>query len=282
MPERNPAAHAAQTSITFVGGGNMAAALIGGLVDAGTPAASLRALEVQPAAREALHQRFGVLASDDPALVLDGAQVVVLAVKPQQLAAVCRSIAPRVAQALVLSIAAGIRTRDIARWLDGHARIVRAMPNTPALVRAGITGVYATPQVDAAGRSQAEALLRAVGEVVWVADERAIDAVTAVSGSGPAYVFHFMEGMIAAGQALGLDAEAARRLALHTVAGAARLALDSPESPTLLRQRVTSPGGTTQAALESLAASGWLAALEQAVQAADRRAGELGDQFGQA
>ncbi|MDE3011734.1 MAG: pyrroline-5-carboxylate reductase [Pseudomonadota bacterium] len=268
--------------IAFVGGGNMAVALIGGLRDAGVPAVALRAVEIQPEARAALVQRFGVQATADPAEVLPGADVIVLAVKPQQLAAVCRSIAPLVGQALVLSIAAGIRTADIARWLGGHTRIVRAMPNTPALVRAGITGVYAMPEVPAAQRAQAEGVLKAVGEVVWVADERAIDAVTAISGSGPAYVFHFMEGLIAAGEQLGLDPEAARRLTLQTVAGAARLALDSPESPALLRARVTSPNGTTQAALESFAASDLVGAIARAVQAADRRAAELGDEFGKA
>lgn len=268
------------STIAFVGGGNMAVALIGGLRDAGVPAAALRAVEIQPEARAALVQRFGVQASADPAEVLPGADVIVLAVKPQQLAAVCRSIAPLVGQSLVLSIAAGIRTADLSRWLGGHTRIVRAMPNTPALVRAGITGVYAMPEVPAAQRAQAEGVLKAVGEVVWVADERAIDAVTAISGSGPAYVFHFMEGLIAAGEQLGLDPEAARRLTLQTVAGAARLALDSPESPALLRARVTSPNGTTQAALESFAASDLVGAIARAVQAADRRAAELGDEFG--
>jgi pyrroline-5-carboxylate reductase len=260
----------------------MAAALIGGLLDAGSPVTSLRVLEIQSAARAQLLSRFGVLASDQPAVVLDGADIVVLAVKPQQMAAVCRSIQPLVGEALVLSIAAGIRTADLGRWLAGHARIVRAMPNTPALVRAGVSGLYATPLVDPAGRAHAAALLGAVGAVVWVDEERAIDAVTAISGSGPAYVFHFMEGLMAAAEHLGLSAAAARTLTLETVAGAARLALDSPDSPAVLRARVTSPNGTTQAALESFARSDLLGAIDQAVIAADRRAGELGDQFGQA
>jgi pyrroline-5-carboxylate reductase len=269
-------------TVAFIGGGNMAAALIGGLIDAGAPPVSLRVLEIQPAAREALAARFGVFASDDPAAVVAGADVVVLAVKPQQLALVCRTLVPLVAGKLVLSIAAGIRTVDISRWLDGHTRIVRAMPNTPALVRAGITGVYATPGVDGAGRAQAEALLRAVGEVVWIEEERGIDAVTAISGSGPAYVFHFLEGLIAAGEALGLTRDVATALALQTVAGSAKLAIGSPESPATLRVRVTSPKGTTQAALESLAAADFLGVIRRAVAAADRRAAELGDELGQA
>ncbi len=284
MPQSAPSSHRPLSAgtIAFVGGGNMAAALIGGLIDAGTSPASLRVLEIQPAARVALSERFGVLASEDLQKVLQGAEVVVLAVKPQQLAEVCRTIAPLVGASLVVSIAAGIRTSDIARWLNGHQRIVRAMPNTPALVRAGITGVFATPQVEAAGRELAEALLRAVGAVVWTGDERGIDAVTAISGSGPAYVFHFMEGLIAAGRQLGLEADSARQLALQTVAGAAQLALASTESPAVLRARVTSPNGTTQAALESFADSDFLGVILRAVQAADRRAVELGDQFGQA
>jgi len=258
----------------------MAAALIGGLRDAGVAADTLRVLEIQPAARAQLHERFGVLASDQAQEVLTGAGLVILAVKPQQMAAVCAQLKPWIRSSLVLSIAAGIRTIDLTRWLGGHGRIVRAMPNTPALVRAGVSGVYATPAVTSDERAQAAALLAAVGAVVWVEDERSIDAVTAVSGSGPAYVFHFMEGMMAAAERLGLSPEVARTLTLETVAGAARLALDSPETPAVLRARVTSPNGTTQAALDSFAASDLLGAIDRAVAAADRRAAELGEQLG--
>lgn len=275
-PSRNPAS----PTVAFVGGGNMAAAMIGGLVEAGTPPAAIRVLEILAPARAALQSRFGVLASDDAAAVLAGADVVVLAIKPQQMAATCAALAALLQPALLISIAAGIRTADLSRWLGGHTRLVRCMPNTPALVRAGITGLFALPGVDAAGRLQAETLLRAVGEVVWVEEERQIDAVTAISGSGPAYVFHFLEGLMAAGEALGLAPETARLLALQTVAGAARLAVESEDSPAVLREHVTSPNGTTQAALESFAQSDLLGAILRAAQAADRRAGELGDLLG--
>jgi pyrroline-5-carboxylate reductase len=278
IPPVRPAAPFAPR-IALVGGGNMASALIGGLIDAGTPVEALRVLEIHPAAREALHARHGVLAAAQPAEVLDGATLVVLAVKPQQLAAVCRELQDALRSALVISIAAGVRTAELSRWLGGHTRIVRAMPNTPALVRAGVTGLFALPQVDAAERAQATALMEAVGKVVWVEQERALDAVTAISGSGPAYVFHFIEGLIAAGEQLGLSPQVAHDLALGTVAGAARLALGSEESPATLRIRVTSPGGTTQAALESFSQSDLLGAISRAVAAAAQRAVELGDQL---
>ena len=259
----------------------MAAALIGGLLDAGAPADCLRVLEIQAAACATLLDRFGVMATSDSAQVLAGAEVVVLAVKPQQLAAACRALTNTIGAMLVISIAAGVRTPDLSRWLGGHGAIVRAMPNTPALVRAGVTGLYALPAVDATGRANAERLMRAVGSVVWVESEAGLDAVTAISGSGPAYVFHFMEGLMAAGEQLGLDPHMARQLALETVAGAAKLALASDDPPSVLRVRVTSPGGTTQAALESFAQSDLVGAIARATQAAARRAAELGDQFGQ-
>ncbi len=273
-----PPAHA---RLAFVGGGNMAAALIGGLRDAGTPAEAIRVLEIQPAAREVLHQRFGVMASDAADVVLDGADVVVLAVKPQQLAAVCRSMAQALEGKLVISIAAGVRTADLSRWLGGHALLVRAMPNTPALIRAGVTGLFALEAVDAGRRALAAQLLGAVGTVVWVPAEAGLDAVTAISGSGPAYVFHFLEGLIAAGQALGLDPATAQQLALETVAGSARLALESEETPATLRVRVTSPNGTTQAALERFAQGDLPGLIAAATRAAADRAVELGDQLGQ-
>jgi len=182
--------------------------------------------------------------------------LVVLAVKPQTLPEVASALASRLADHLVISIVAGVRLTDLARWLGGHRRIVRTMPNTPALVQAGIAGLYAPPDVDQAARSQAEAVLRAVGGVVWVEDEARLDAVTAVSGSGPAYVFYFIESLEAAAVAQGLPAATARQLALQTFFGAAKLALESGEEPAVLRQRVTSKGGTTErgvAALETAA-----------------------------
>lgn len=270
--------------ITFLGGGNMAAALIGGMVERGFDADDIQVIDPGDEARARLGERFGVravAAVDEPALACE---VLVLAVKPQQMKAALAPLAGRLGAQLVISIAAGLRLVDLGRWLgqEGapHTRLVRCMPNTPALIGAGVTGLYADPAVDAAGRAAAERILSAVGSVVWVATEAAIDGVTAVSGSGPAYVFHFIEALEAAGRAQGFDAAAARRLALDTVLGAARLAAASDEAPALLRERVTSRGGTTEAALASLAAAGWHDELIAAVQAAAVRGRELGEQLG--
>ncbi|WP_324779414.1 pyrroline-5-carboxylate reductase [Thiobacillus sedimenti] len=265
--------------VSFIGGGNMAAAIIGGLIASGTQPTDIEVVEVNADARAQLSARFGVVTHTD----LSQARLhplLVLAVKPQSLPEVAAALATRLAGHLVVSIAAGIRVADLARWLGGHARIVRTMPNTPALVRAGISGLYASPGVDADARSQAEAILRAVGGVVWVDDETRLDAVTAVSGSGPAYVFYFIESLEAAGVAQGLPAETARQLALQTFFGAAKLALESGEEPAVLRQRVTSKGGTTERGLAALDAAGVRAGIGQAVEAASRRSAELGDELG--
>lgn len=267
-------------NITFLGGGNMASALIGGLLERGQDAASLQVIELDAEGRARLASRFGVrcvAACDEQALACD---LLVLAVKPQQMRAALAPLAGRLQDQLVLSIAAGLRVGDLARWLGGYRRIVRAMPNTPALIGAGVSGLYADPSVDAAGREAAEAVLAAVGSTLWVSDEAKIDGITAISGSGPAYVFHFIEALEAAGLAQGFDAATARQLALDTVLGAARLAAGSDESPAVLRQRVTSKGGTTEAALASLAASGWHDALVRAVEAAAARGRSLGDELG--
>ncbi|TDN53530.1 pyrroline-5-carboxylate reductase [Azoarcus indigens] len=266
--------------ITFLGGGNMAAALIGGLIEKGFSAGELQAVDLSAESRERLAARFGVRAVealDDAALACD---VLVLAVKPQQMKAALAPLAGRLGKQIVISIAAGLRLADIGRWLGGYTQLVRCMPNTPALIGAGVTGLYADPSVDEAGREAAGRVLSAVGSIVWIADEARMDAVTAVSGSGPAYVFHFIESLEAAGRALGFDEQQARRFALDTTLGAARLAVASEESPAVLRERVTSKGGTTQAALESLAASGWHDAMLAAVAAAEARGRELGDQLG--
>lgn len=270
--------------ITFLGGGNMATALIGGMIERGFAATGIQVVELGEAARAALQQRFGVRtvdAFDDAALACD---VLVLAVKPQQMKAALAPIAGRLASQLVISIAAGLRLADLGRWLGApgapHARLVRVMPNTPALIGAGVSGLYADPAVDAAGREAAERILAAVGSTVWADTEAQMDAVTAISGSGPAYVFHFIEALEAAGRALGFDEARARRLALDTVLGAAKLAANAEESPAVLRQNVTSKGGTTEAALASLAASGWHDELVAAVQAAEARGRELGDRLG--
>ena len=266
--------------ISFLGGGNMATALIGGLAERGFATADIQVIDLQPDNRARLAQRFGVRAVeavDDEALACD---VLVLAVKPQQMKAALAPLAGRLTHQTVVSIAAGLRLADLSRWLGGYRRLVRAMPNTPALIGAGVTGLHADPSVDDAGRNAAERVLAAVGSTVWIADEAQMDAVTAVSGSGPAYVFHFIEALEAAGSALGFDAATARRLAIDTVLGAAKLAAGSDEAPGVLRERVTSKGGTTAAALASMAESGVFDAIVRAVRAADARGRELGEQLG--
>jgi pyrroline-5-carboxylate reductase len=271
-------------NITFLGGGNMATALIGGLVGRGAAGADgaprVTVIDPAEAQRERLAREFGVttLAAPDPAG--PGCDVLVLAVKPQQMREALLPMARAARDSLVVSVAAGIRAADIARWLGGHARIVRAMPNTPALIGAGITGLWAAGQVGQADRAQAERIVRAVGEAVWVGEEILLDAVTAVSGSGPAYVFAFMEAVQAAGRRLGLDEAAAARLTLATFQGAAALAAGATVPLATLREQVTSKGGTTAAALAHMQAHGVGTLIGEAVEAAFRRAGELADDFG--
>lgn len=265
--------------IVFLGGGNMAAALIGGMLERGFAASELLVVELEPARRDWLVQTWGVGVAADVSDV-PGADVLVLAVKPQQMREALAPLAGRLGGALVVSIAAGLRVGDLARWLGGHARIVRSMPNTPALIGAGVTGLFAPPAVEAAGRALAERMLSAVGSVVWVEDEARMDAVTAVSGSGPAYVFHFIEALEAAAVARGFDGPTARRLALDTVLGAARLAAASDDAPAVLREKVTSKGGTTAAALAVLGEGRFVDLLGRAVAAAETRGRELGDELG--
>lgn len=265
--------------ITFLGGGNMAAALIGGLLDKGFSAADVQVIDINETSRIQLHSRFGVRAvveADPDTLACD---VLVLAVKPQQMQAAITSLSGLLSNVLVISIAAGLRLEVISRWLGGYRQLVRCMPNTPALIGAGVSGLFADASVDDVQRLYAEKILGAVGSTVWVETEEQLDVVTAVSGSGPAYVFHFIEALEAAGTALGLEPETARRLTLDTVLGAARLAVISDESAAVLRQRVTSKGGTTEAALNALAAKGWHDTLVQAVQAAAIRSQQLGDEL---
>lgn len=266
------------TEIVFVGGGNMAAALIGGLLRSGMSAGAIGVVEVDAARRDWLKSEFGV-AADATADAAAEARIVVLAVKPQQMTTACAALRPYVARQVIVSIAAGTRARDIARWLR-TTRIVRAMPNTPALVGQGITGMAALEGADAAERAAAERVLAVAGPVVWFDDEAALDAVTALSGSGPAYVFYFIEALIDAGQRMGLAAAQARELAIATFAGATHLAASSSESPAVLRERVTSKGGTTAAALACMHEDGLAESIVRAVLAAHRRAIELGDEFG--
>lgn len=266
--------------IAFIGGGNMAAALIGGLVKRGVAPADLYAIDPSEQARDRLRQQHGVRTGAAPDAALGDYDAIVIAVKPQVMKTVVESIVPWLRTQLIISIAAGIRGADIARWLNGYKRIVRTMPNTPALIGMGVTGLAALPDVDDAGRALAERVLRAVGEVVWCDDEAKIDAVTAVSGSGPAYVFYFVEALQRAAQELGLDAEQARALAVATFTGAAQLAAQSGEPASVLRERVTSKGGTTAAALASFDADRISDAIVRGVLAAHARANQMGDEFG--
>jgi pyrroline-5-carboxylate reductase len=267
---------------TFIGGGNMATALIGGLVGKGARASGFHIVEPSQSQRDRLRARFAqvhvhdVVAAD--ALNVD---VVVMAVKPQHMREAASALAPhRAALPVVLTIAAGIRVDDLARWLGGHRRIVRAMPNTPALIGRGISGVYADAAVDEPARTIATQVLEAAGEVVWLDREQALDVVTGVSGSGPAYVFYLVEALEQAAVDQGLPRELARRLAYATFAGATALAQGSTEEPSVLRANVTSKGGTTERGLAVLDARAVAQAMRDAVAAATARAREMGDAFG--
>lgn len=264
-------------AIAFIGGGNMARSLIGGLLAQGRDPGTIRVAEPVPLLREALRADFGVAVFEDGAHAVAGAPTWVLATKPQVLRAVCEALAPaaQAAHPLVVSIAAGITAAQLGRWLGGGLAVVRTMPNTPALLGAGVTGLYASARVDATGRDLAQRLLAAAGQTVWIDDEALMDAVTAVSGSGPAYVFLLAEALTDAGIAEGLAPDAARALALHTVLGAARMLTETGVPAAELRQRVTSPNGTTQAALEVFERGGLRALVGEAVHAARARGAEL-------
>lgn len=257
----------------------MAAAIAGGLIASGMLPSDIEVVEINAEARTQLAASLGVQVHAD----LDGATLhglIVLAVKPQSLPKVAALLASRLSHQLVLSIAAGVRLADLARWLGGHNQIVRAMPNTPALVGAGITGLYASPEVQQEARSAAEAVVRAVGGVVWVTEEGLLDAITAVSGSGPAYVFYLIESLEEAAVAEGLPPASARQLALQTFFGAAKLALESGEELALLRERVTSKGGTTERGIAALETAAVKPAIAHAVAAARQRCIILGDELG--
>jgi pyrroline-5-carboxylate reductase len=266
--------------ITFIGGGNMASALIGGMLKKGWAADALRIVDVDAAARERAARIFRLEAFADPALGAKGADCVLLAVKPQQMREVARGLAPHLNGALVITIAAGIRVTDLKRWLGGHDRIVRAMPNTPALVLAGVTGLYADKAVNDADRASAEQILAVAGTTLWVDSEAKLDAITAVSGSGPAYVFYFIEALQAGARDLGFEEAEACRLALETFAGAVKLAVESDDSVATLRQRVTSKGGTTERALQTMEQEHVRETIVRAVRAAADRSRELGDALG--
>ncbi|MFM2329469.1 MAG: hypothetical protein RLZZ494_1572 [Pseudomonadota bacterium] len=267
--------------VAFIGGGNMASAIIGGLRQAGWPAEAITVLEPWAEQAQRLREAQGVCVLETADARLADAAVVVWAVKPQMFAQAAAACAPFIGQALQLSVMAGIRSDAIVN-ATGAARVVRTMPNTPALVGQGMTGLCATAAVSAAERAQVEQLLAPTGALLWVEAEAQLDAVTALSGSGPAYVFFFIEAMMQAGTELGLSAEQARRLAVGTFSGAAALAGASSEAPEVLRQRVTSKGGTTYAAITSMETAGVKPAFVEAMHAAAQRAQALGDEFGRA
>jgi pyrroline-5-carboxylate reductase len=268
--------------LTFIGGGNMAAALIAGLAGQMTPGENIHVVDPNPAQLERLADSFGVSTAAAIDEKVAASDVIVLAVKPQQMRAVAAALAPQLGKSpLVLSIAAGIRGADLSRWLDAYAAIVRCMPNTPALIGQGITGMVAMAGVSSVHREAADSIMQAVGQTIWLDDEALIDPVTAVSGSGPAYVFYFIEAMQQAAAELGLSAEQGKQLALATFTGAAQLAAQSPDDVSTLRERVTSKGGTTYAALQSMEQAGVKRAIVAAVKAAAARGVELGKELGQ-
>ncbi len=266
--------------ISFIGGGNMATALTGGLANKLTAASNIHVVDVNADALQKLQHQFGVTTAQQIDATVATSDVIVLAVKPQQMKDVVAQLKPQISSQLILSIAAGIRATDLSRWLGGHRAIVRTMPNTPALIGQGITGMVALDGVSSEQRDAADAVMRAVGETVWLDDEALIDPVTAVSGSGPAYVFYFIEAMQQAAQEMGLSAEQGAKLAITTFTGASQLAAQSSDSVAILRERVTSKGGTTYAALTSMENSGIRQAIINAMKAAAARGKELGEEFG--
>jgi pyrroline-5-carboxylate reductase len=266
--------------IAFLGGGNMASALIGGLIAKGQDARSISVIEMSPAARERLAAKYSIHLSTAPDAAMQAADVLVLAVKPQDMQKALASVGAATRGKLVLSVAAGITLETLSRWLGGYRKIVRCMPNTPGLIGAGITGLFAAQEVTPSERQTAERILGAVGEVVWLAEERLLDPVTAVSASGPAYVFWFIEQLAACAVKLGIPEDDALKLAKHTVLGAAKLAASSADSPETLRKNVTSKGGTTEAALNVFEQEKLAERFMRAVEAASRRGEEMGKEWG--
>lgn len=267
-------------NITFIGGGNMATALIGGLLKAQScKAAELSVVEINDAACTKIRDQFSIRATTNLSEGIAGSNIIVLAVKPQQLHEVCEQLCPLLGEQLIVSIAAGIRAQDIARWLNTQ-NVVRCMPNTPALIQSGVTGMYALPKVDAQNQKIAESILNAVGSSVWLHEETMLDGVTAISGSGPAYVFYFIEAMQQAAKELGFDEAQAKRLVLDTFLGATKLAGASNDEVSVLRQRVTSKNGTTERALLSMQANEVKQHIVAAIHAAALRSKEMGDELG--
>jgi len=279
LPDLHPSEFIVMMHITFIGGGNMATAIIAGL----TKARGCQISVVEPNAdkRAQLAQQFGVTTQEQLPVYFGSGQIVVLAVKPQQLREVCGGLASRLDGALVLSIAAGVGVSALSRWLDGHERIVRIMPNTPAMIGKGVAGLYAPRGVDEQDRDAAQRIMAAAGSTVWLDEESGIDDITAISGSGPAYVFYFIEGLIDAARQMGFDDATARELALGTFEGAVALARHSGEDIATLRANVTSKGGTTEQAIASFDASALKTAILRGARACRARSVELGVQLSQ-
>lgn len=269
-------------TICFIGAGNMSISLIGGLIASGYPKDKIRATDPSEARRHEVTQTMGIHCDEDNIEAAENADIIVLAVKPQILESVCQQLAEtfQKKRPLVISIAAGVRSTDIDYWLGKNMAIVRTMPNTPALIRSGATGLFANSAVSKAQKEQAEHILRAAGITVWVPKETDLDIVTAISGSGPAYYFLFMEAMQQAGQKLGLDEATARLLTIQTAFGAAKMALESPDDCATLRQKVTSPNGTTEKAIQSFESHQLREIVEEAMNAAKDRAISLANELG--
>ncbi len=273
-----------QLTLGFIGAGNMASSLIAGLCADGYAAEKICASDLDAEKLDALSSRYGITTSANNQAVVEKSQILVLAVKPQALRDVALGIAATVQRCkpLIISIAAGVTEADIDRWLGGGNDIVRCMPNTPALVKTGATALHGNDNISAEQRSRAEAIMRAVGLAVWVEREELLDTVTAVSGSGPAYFFLLMEAMEEAAVRLGLEPVTARLLTQQTALGAARLAMESEESPAELRRKVTSPGGTTEAAIGAFEDAGFSSLVLDAIHAAEKRAASLSSELGEA
>lgn len=268
-----------EMKISFIGGGNMARAIIGGLKHNNFEMSAITVLELDAQKRAELAQEFNVQVTDTYA-DFNNTDVIVLAVKPQQLKEVCCQLNQALQSQLIVSIAAGVRSKDISRWLNNYPAIVRVMPNTPAQIQAGVSALYAMPSVNQAQRNQANTILAAVGKTLWLDNEDKMDAVTAISGSGPAYVFYFIEALQEAGVQLGLGDEAAAMLALQTFAGASLLAVQSADDVKTLRAQVTSKGGTTEQGILALEAANIKNAICKAAKAAADKSTALGDQLG--
>jgi pyrroline-5-carboxylate reductase len=271
------------TRLAFIGGGNMTRSLVGGLIADGWKPGLICVADPDERQTERLAARFPIVITQDNQVAVKQADAVVLAVKPQVIAGVARELVPVIdkQRPLIISIAAGIRETALRSWLGEHTAIVRAMPNTPALVQSGATALYANPGASEEQRNLAESILRAVGLTLWIGEESQMDAVTALSGSGPAYFFLFMEALQSAGNRLGLPGETARLLTLQTAFGASKMALESSDDAATLRRRVTSPGGTTECAIEVLLKHDFEAIIGEALEAATARSREIASEFGE-